>query len=127
MMDSPSAPMVAIVDDDPSVRRSLRSLMLSSGFRVQDFESGAAFLAWPQLAEASCLILDLAMPDMSGSQVVFYLSATQQLMPFVVLSAAADQGEVREQMLENGAVACLRKPAPGPELLSAVRAALRAR
>jgi FixJ family two-component response regulator len=119
--------MVAIVDDDLSVQRSLRSLMLSSGFRVQAFPSGAEFLAWSKLAETSCLILDLTMPEMSGSQVISHLRAMKQLMPFVVLTAAADQGEVRQQMIENGAIACLRKPAAGPELLGAIRTALRTR
>jgi FixJ family two-component response regulator len=118
------APIVAIVDDDPSVLRSLRSLLLSSGFRVHAFSSGSTFLAWPALAETHCLILDLAMPEMSGSQVVSQLRAAQRHMPVVVLTASADQGDVVKRMLDSGVVACLRKPASGPDLLRAVRGAV---
>jgi FixJ family two-component response regulator len=117
-------PIVAIVDDDPSVRRSLRSLFLSSGFVVRAFTSGPTFLAWPDLDEASCLVLDLAMPEMSGSEVLSRLRAGRRLMPFVVLTASADLGDVIERLLEDGAIACLRKPASGPELLRAVREAV---
>jgi two-component system response regulator FixJ len=119
------APIVAVVDDDPSVLRAVRSLLLSSGFRVRAFSAGSDFLAWPELTAVSCLVLDLIMPEMSGFDVVADLRATQRLMPVVVLTASADHGEVEQKMLESGAVACLRKPASGPELLGAVRNAIR--
>ena len=121
------APLVVVVDDDPSVLRSLQSLLLSRGLRVQAFSSGAELLAWSELGEASCLILDLAMPETSGWDVVSQLRATRRLVPFVVLSALAEHGDVRAQMLANGADACLRKPASGSELLEAVETALRRR
>jgi FixJ family two-component response regulator len=117
-------PLIAVVDDDAPVRRALSSLLQSSGFRVSAFPSAAAFLAWPELAEAGCLILDLAMPEMSGSELVSHLRATQQCVPFVVLSASADNARLRSQMIDSGAVACLRKPASGSELLAAVRRAV---
>jgi FixJ family two-component response regulator len=117
-------PLVAVVDDDASVRRSLSSLLESSGFRVGSFASAIAFLAWPDLTEADCLILDLAMPEMSGSELLSHLRTTLQLLPFVVFSASADHPQVRTQMIDSGAVACLRKPASGPELLGAVRSAV---
>jgi FixJ family two-component response regulator len=115
--------LVAVVDDDPSVLRSLRSLLLSSGFRVQTFQSAAAFLASAEATEADCLVLDLSMPGMTGLDLVFHLRATHRGVPFVVLTAVADPEE-RERMMQNGAVACLRKPASGPELLRAIRTAL---
>jgi FixJ family two-component response regulator len=99
-------------------------LLLSSGFRVQTFQSAAAFLASAEAAETSCLVLDLSMPGMTGSELVSHLKATNRLVPFVVLTAVADPEE-RERMMQNGAVACLRKPTSGPELLKAVRAASR--
>jgi FixJ family two-component response regulator len=121
---SAEAPIVAVVDDDPSVLRSLRSLLLSSGFRVQAFQSGAAFLASPELARIDCLILDVHMPGMSGWNVVSQLHTIRPIIPFIVLTATADH-EVAARMMKEGAVACLRKPASGGELLGAVRTALR--
>jgi FixJ family two-component response regulator len=116
-------PLVAVVDDDPSVLRSLRSLLLSSGCRVQTFQSAAAFLASAEGTETSCLVLDLSMPGMTGSDLVSHLIATHRLVPFVVLTAVADPEE-RERMMQKGAVACFRKPASGTELLKAIRTAL---
>ncbi len=117
------SPLVVVVDDDPSVLRSLRSLLLSSGFRVQSFQSAAAFLASAEVTETRCLILDLRMPGMTGFDLVQSLRATHRLMPFVVLTAVADPQE-RERMMRNGAVACLRKPSSGPDLVKAIRTAL---
>jgi FixJ family two-component response regulator len=115
--------LVSVVDDDPSVLRSVRSLLLSSGFRVCTFESAEAFLAWPEHTETSCLVVDLNMPTMSGSELVARLRATHSGIPFVVLSAVADP-EVTHRMMDMGAISCLRKPVPGLELLGAIRTAV---
>ncbi len=115
--------LVSVVDDDPSVLRSLRALLLSSGFRVQTFPSAAAFLASEEAADTSCLVLDLSMPGMTGAELVSHLQTSGRPLPFVVLTAGADPEET-ERMMRNGAVAFLRKPASGPELLKAVRTAL---
>ncbi len=115
--------LVSVVDDDPSVLRSLRALLLSSGFRVQTFSSAAAFLASEEAADTSCLVLDLSMPGMTGAELVSHLQTSRRPLPFVVLTAGADPEET-ERMMRNGAVAFLRKPASGPELLKAVRTAL---
>jgi FixJ family two-component response regulator len=120
---SAESPLVAVVDDDPSVLRSLRSLLLSSGFRVQTFQSAVDFLISAEAAATSCLVLDLRMPGMTGWDLVSHLIATRRPVPFVVLTAVADPEEA-ERMMENGAVAFLRKPASGPELLRAIRSAL---
>jgi FixJ family two-component response regulator len=120
---SADPPLVSVVDDDPSVLRSLRSLLLSSGFRVQTFQSAAAFLASEEAADTSCLVLDLSMPGMTGLELALHLKTSRRPLPFVVLTAGADPEE-RERMTRNGAVAFLRKPASGPELLKAVRAAV---
>jgi FixJ family two-component response regulator len=117
-------PIVAVVDDDPSILRSLRSLLLSSGFRAQTFPSAAAFLASGEAAATNCLVLDLSMPGMSGADLVAHLSATSQSVPFVVLTAVAD-AEEKNRMMQNGAAAFLRKPASGPDLVRAIRGALR--
>jgi FixJ family two-component response regulator len=116
-------PLVAVVDDDPSVLRSLRSLLLSSGFRVQTFQSAAAFLAFVETETVSCLVLDLSMPEMSGLELVLHMNRSGRPVRFVVLTAVADADE-RERMMLNGATECLRKPASGSELLRAIRRAL---
>jgi FixJ family two-component response regulator len=117
-------PFVSVVDDDPSVRRSLRSLLLSSGFRGKAFASGAAFLAAPELAETRCLILDLAMPEMSGPELVCELRATRRLMPYVVLTASGVSDHATNQLWAGEAVAWLKKPASGSELLDSIRIAV---
>ena len=90
---------------------------------MQTFQSAAAFLASAEATEADCLVLDLSMPGMTGLDLVVHLRAKHRGVPFVVLTAVADPEE-RERVMQNGAVACLRKPASGPELLRAVRTAL---
>jgi FixJ family two-component response regulator len=116
-------PLVAVVDDDPSVLRSLGSLLLSSGFRVETFESAESFLASAARAVTSCLVLDLSMPGMTGAELVSHLNTTGQALPFVVLTAIADSQET-ERMTQSGAFAVLRKPASGQQLLRAIRSAL---
>jgi FixJ family two-component response regulator len=116
-------PLVAVVDDDPSVLRSLSSLLLSSGFRVKTFQSAESFLASGGPAGTSCLVLDLSMPGMTGAELISHLKATDRPVPFVVLTAIADSQET-ERMAQNGAATVLRKPASGQQLLRAVRSAL---
>jgi FixJ family two-component response regulator len=119
----PESPLVAVVDDDPSILRSLRALLLSSGLRVQTFESAAAFLASTEAVGTSCLVLDLSMPEMTGADLIAHLAEARRSIPVVVLTAVAD-AEERDRVMKNGAVAFLRKPASGRALLSAVRSAL---
>jgi FixJ family two-component response regulator len=116
-------PLVAVVDDDPSVLRSLGSLLLSSGFRVATYQSAELFLASAGPATTSCLVLDLSMPGMTGAELVSHLNTTGRPVPFVVLTAVADVQET-ERMTQSGAVAVLRKPASGQQLLRAIRSAL---
>jgi FixJ family two-component response regulator len=116
-------PLVAVVDDDPSVLRSLGSLLLSSGFRVETFQSAESFLASGGPVATSCLVLDLSMPGMTGAELVSHLNTTGQRVPFVVLTAIADTQET-ERMTQSGAIAVLRKPASGQQLLRAIRSAL---
>jgi FixJ family two-component response regulator len=116
-------PLVAVVDDDPSMLRSLRSLLLSSGFRVETFDSAAAFLACGEAAAMSCLVLDLSMPGMTGPELIANLAAASRPVRFVVLTAVADP-EQKARMMQSGAVAFLRKPTSGPELLRAIRSAV---
>ena len=115
--------IVAIVDDDESLRRSLRNLLGSVGFRVETFASAEAFLGSVLQAETGCLVLDLRMPGMSGLDLLRHLSGTGTRIPTVVLTAHGDD-EARQRSLQAGAVAFLNKPFNGNALLAAVRTAL---
>jgi FixJ family two-component response regulator len=115
--------MVSIVDDDPSLRRSVRNLLTSVGFRVQAFASAEEFLESPQRANTGCLVLDLRMAGMTGLELLKHLGATGSRIPVVILTAHGDD-EARQRALQAGAVAFLGKPFHGDALLDAVRTAL---
>ena len=115
--------IVSIVDDDESLRRSLRNLLGSVGFRVETFASAEAFLRSIHQEQTGCLVLDLRMPGMSGFDLLRHLSSTGPRIPVVVLTAHGDD-EARHRSLQAGAVAFLSKPFNGNALLDAVRAAL---
>jgi FixJ family two-component response regulator len=115
--------LVAIVDDDESLRRSIRNLLTSVGFRVETFASVEAFLQSTHRATTGCLVLDLRMPGMSGLDLLTYLAATGARVPAVILTAHADD-EARRRTLQAGAIAFLGKPVQGDTLLDAVRRAL---
>ena len=118
--------LVAVVDDDESVRESLPDLLREFGFVAQAFSSAEAFLASEAVSEASCLILDVAMPGMSGPDLQAELLRRQQEIPIVFITANGDQ-TVRQRLLAQGAVECLLKPFSESALLDALNAALRMR
>ena len=118
-------PLVAVVDDDESVRESLPDLLLEFGFAARAFASAEEFLASDCLDQTRCLILDVAMPGMSGPDLQQELSRRRQEIPIVFITAHAD-ASVRPRLLERGAVECLFKPFSEAALLDALRAALRA-
>src|SRR5687767_3496479 len=95
--------LVAVVDDDESVRESLPDLLREFGFVVHAFSSAAAFLASEVVSEASCLILDVAMPGMSGPDLQEELIRRQQGIPIVFITANGDK-TVRPRLLAQGAV-----------------------
>ena len=115
--------MVSIVDDDESLRRSLRNLLESVGFRVEAFASAEAFLESIHQEQTGCLVLDLRMPGMNGFDLLRRLSSTGSRIPVIILTAHGDD-EARQQSLHAGAVAFLSKPFNGNALLDAVRTAL---
>jgi two-component system response regulator FixJ len=114
---------VCIVDDDASLRRSLRNLLMSVGFRVETFESAAAFLESVHRQNTGCMVLDLRMAGMSGLELLTYLAATGSRIPVIVLTAHGDE-DTRQRALQAGAVAFLKKPFQSAALVDAVRAAL---
>ena len=120
---SPSV-RVALVDDDESMRESLPDLLRELGFAAQAFPSAEAFLASGDIAATQCLLLDVAMPGMSGPQLQRELTARKQGIPIVFITARVDES-VRRQLIEQGAVDCLFKPFSEQQLKAALDAALR--
>jgi FixJ family two-component response regulator len=115
--------LVSIVDDDESLRRSVKNLLTSVGFQVETFASAEAFLQSAHRADTRCVVLDLRMPGMSGLDLLMHLAATGSPIPVVILTAHSDD-EARRRMLQAGAVAFLGKPFHSEALLGAVRRAL---
>ncbi len=115
--------LVCVVDDDESVRESLPDLLRELGFAVQAFASAAEFLVSAYVSETRCLILDIAMPRMSGPELQQELTRRGQKVPIIFITARADE-TVRKQLIERGAVACLLKPFSEQQLRAALDAAL---
>ena len=118
--------LVSVVDDDESVRESLPDLLREFGFAAEAFSSAEAFLASDVVSETSCLLLDVAMPGMSGPELQQELIRRQQDIPIVFITANGDK-TVRPRLLAQGAVECLFKPFSETALLDALNAALRMR
>ncbi|WP_420997310.1 response regulator [Cupriavidus sp. 30B13] len=116
--------LVAVVDDDESVREALPDLLREFGYAVRAFSSAQAFLASDCIGQTKCLILDIAMPGMSGLQLQRELRQRGQAIPVVFITAHADES-VRPRVLEQGAAACLLKPFSEEALLAALSAAFR--
>ena len=118
--------LVSVVDDDESVRESLPDLIRQLGFAARAFSSAEAFLGSDAVGETSCLLLDIAMPGMSGPDLQQELRRRRQEIPIVFITANGDKA-VRPRLLEQGAVECLFKPFSEAALLDALEAALRTR
>ena len=116
-------PLLSVVDDDESVRESLPDLLGEFGFKARVFSSAEEFLSSDCLDETSCLILDIAMPGMSGPDLQRELKLRGREIPIVFITASTDKS-VRPRLLEHGAVECLFKPFSDTALLEAVNSAL---
>ena len=117
--------LVSVVDDDESVRESLPDLLRELGFEAQAFPSAEEFLASDSVGQTRCLILDVAMPGMSGPDLQRELKRRRQEIPIVFITAHGGES-VRPRLLEQGAVECLFKPFSDTALLKALNAALQA-
>ena len=116
-------PLVSVVDDDESLRDSLPDLVREFGYSAQAFSSAEAFLASDYVDQTRCLILDVAMPGMTGPDLQRELSRRRREIPIIFITASTDK-TVRTQLLEQGAVECLFKPFSDTALLDAVNSAL---
>ena len=115
-------PLVAVIDDDESVRESLPDLLMLLGFTVRAFSSAEAFIGSDCLDEVRCLVLDIAMPGMSGPGLQQELKRRRRDVPIVFITARRDEA-LRAQLVREGAVACLFKPFSDAVLLDALNAA----
>lgn len=113
---------VAVVDDEPSVRKALARLLRAAGYEALVYASGADFLDALGRERFACLILDLQMPGMSGLDVQAGPLFRQAGVPAIIISAR-DEREARETCMAAGAFAYLAKPVDDRELLAAVQAA----
>src|SRR5262245_48476595 len=118
-------PLISVVDDDESVRESLPDLLWEFGFEAQTFSSAEEFLASEAVADTNCLVLDVAMPGMTGPDLQRELKLREQSIPIVFITAQRD-ARVRPDLIAQGAVDCLFKPFEPTDLLNALNTALRA-
>ena len=116
-------PLVSVVDDDESVRESLPDLLGEFGFAARAFSSAEQFLASDCVGQTRCLILDVAMPGMSGPGLQRELKLRRREIPIVFITGQREE-TVRLQVLEQGAIECLFKPFSDTALLEAVNSAL---
>jgi FixJ family two-component response regulator len=118
-------PLVSVVDDDESVRESLPDLLKEFGFSAEAFSSAEEFLASDNVGKTRCLILDVAMPGMTGPDLQRKLARRGQPIPIVYITGRKDE-TVRPRLIEQGAVECLFKPFSDTVLQEALTSALRA-
>jgi FixJ family two-component response regulator len=119
----PATPVVFVVDDDVSVRESLRDLLESVGLRVEVFESADAFLASRLPDVASCLVLDVRLPGRSGLEFQAELTKAGISLPIIFITGHGDI-PMSVRAMKSGAVEFLTKPFRDQDLLEAVRAAI---
>jgi FixJ family two-component response regulator len=116
--------LVAIVDDDESVRESLPDLLRGLGFAAKAFASAEEFLSSADINQAQCLLLDVCMPDMTGPELQQELVSRGVQLPIIFITARAD-ANVREMLMQRGAAAFLSKPFSELQLRQALGVALR--
>ena len=115
--------LVTVVDDDESIRESLPDLLKEFGFAARTFSSAEEFLGSDSVDGTKCLILDVAMPGMTGPDLQRKLKLRRQAIPIIFITAQKDEG-VRSRVLAQGAVECLFKPFSDIVLLAALNTAL---
>jgi CheY-like chemotaxis protein len=118
-----NARVIAVVDDDEGFRDALQRFLRTLAFHVEAFPSGEEFLRWNRMDSVGCVILDLAMPGMSGLEVQEQLTARGLQTPIVFVTAHRNE-QLGQRAAAAGALAVLRKPVDHDELVRLVREAL---
>ena len=111
-------PIIAIVDDDASIRRSLLRVVRSAGYKAEIFASAREFLDWLPRNRAACLVLDIHMTEMSG------FDLQERLAVPIIFITAHDDAPTLERIEKSGAAGHLRKPFDAPTVLRAIRQAV---
>ena len=117
-------PFLSVIDDDESVRESLPDLLREFGFDARAFPSAPDFLSSDYVDATRCLILDVAMPGMTGLDLQQELKRRGQEIPIIFITGQKDEG-IRKQAFRQGAVKFLYKPFSDTAVLDAINAALR--
>ena len=118
-----ASPLIAIVDDDESVRDALTSLLHSVGWPAEGFASAEAFLQSGHVHTTACLLLDVRLPGISGLELQRQLHSSEARLPIIFLTAHGT-ATMRAQTLQAGAVAFFTKPFSDTALLEAIHTAL---
>jgi FixJ family two-component response regulator len=118
-----TAPAIAVIDDDASVRKALQRLLRAAGFAVETYATAREFLDAGQWAQMACLVLDIHLPGMSGFELQEYLAVSRAPIPIVFITAH-DDATARERASRAGAVGCLRKPFDQGTLIEAIGRAI---
>jgi FixJ family two-component response regulator len=117
--------LLSVVDDDESIRESLPGLIKEFGYAARAFSSAEEFLSSGVVAESSCLILDIAMPGMSGPELYQELKRRGEKVPVIFITAQKDE-RIRARVFEQGAAGFLLKPFSEAALLATIKVALQA-
>ena len=115
--------LISIIDDDDQFRAAMTDLMRAMDFTVEAFPSAAEFLASPNVRRTSCLIADIHMPRMTGTELHSHLVESGYAIPTILVTAFPDDS-MRARALRQGVICCLSKPLDEDALLGCVRAAL---
>lgn len=121
----PKRPLVAIVDDDESIRDTTKDLLESAGLEAVAFASATGLLRYRRLKGISCLIADMRMPEMTGLELSQHLVASNRAIPTILITAYPD--ELRMRAIRRKVVCYLAKPYAADKLLACVRRAIRTR
>ena len=118
-----ATPIVFVVDDDPSVREALESLIVQAGWRAQVFESAQDFLGFPRASVPSCLVLDVTMPGLNGLELQSLIAGDRIDMPIIFITGHADV-PMTVKAMKAGAVEFLTKPVAEDVLINAIGSAI---
>ena len=118
-----ATPIVFVVDDDPSVREALESLIVQAGWRPQVFESAQAFLNFPRASVPSCLVLDVSLPGLNGLELQSLIAGDRIDMPIIFITGHADV-PMTVKAMKAGAVEFLTKPVAEDVLINAIGSAI---